>query len=85
MVFGVNVFGQYEPPPGSFDVWIPVRTLAETTGVPESEIKRRLQENHPVLDCQVVDCWLRLRERSQAERLVAQLKEWVTKSESVHA
>jgi hypothetical protein len=76
MVFGVNVSGKNDPPSGQLDVWIPIKSLSEITGISENEIKNTLCDSHPVLDCQPVDCWVRLKSRDEARKLESQLKDW---------
>lgn len=82
MVFGVNVFGKNNPPSGQLDIWISMRALAESSNIPETEIRKSMKENHPVLDLQVVDCWLRLKEAAQAESIVERLKSWALQSQT---
>lgn len=83
MVFGVNVAGDRwnpPPPPGQLDVWIPVKSLAEVTGVEESEIRQRLQSKFLVLDGGQTDFVLRLRTTEEAEVLLESIKSWVLRS-----
>jgi hypothetical protein len=77
MVFGINAAGERkEPPIGELDVWIPTKSLSVVTGVNEPEIRTRLSADHPLLEAQPVDCIIRLKQSSHAERLVDQLMRW---------
>ncbi len=77
MVFGVNVAGKYNPPSGQLDIWIPMKSVAEATGVPENQIREILRDQHPVFDLQTIDCWIRLKNSGEAEKLVAELQLWI--------
>jgi hypothetical protein len=59
------------------DVWIPVKSLSEPAGVPDPEIRGVLTDGHPVR-IMAYDCWLRLKTADDAQKLIAQLKQWAT-------
>lgn len=75
MVFGVNIAAKNSPPAGQLDVWLPVRSLAEVSGESEDALRVQLRE-HPVLEFQTVDCWLRLKSARDAEGLVELVRGW---------
>jgi hypothetical protein len=77
MVFGVNVAGKNNPPSGHLDVWIPTRSLAEATSVPDADIRQALRDKAIVLEQQNVDCWIRLKKADDAHLLIGQLQKWV--------
>jgi hypothetical protein len=84
MVLGVNVAGKYEPPNGQLDVWIPVRSLAEITGIPEDQTRTSLRK-HNVMDMQTVDCWIRLRNTSEASLLVDEFRHLIAQTATTAA
>lgn len=75
MVFGVNVAGKWGNPSGQLDVWIPPKSVAETTGISETEIKETLVTYQP-FDIGAVNCWIGLKNVSDTEKLIAQLRAW---------
>ena len=77
MVFGVNVAGKNNPPAGQLDVWIPTKSLAEATGVPDAEIRQKFRDTTLVLEQGNIDCWMRLKKPEDAQLLVTQLQKWV--------
>ena len=77
MVFGVNIAGKNNPPAGQLDVWIPTKSLAEATGVPDAEIRQKFRDTTLVLEQGNIDCWMRLKKPEDAQLLVTQLQKWV--------
>ncbi len=85
MVFGVNVAGNAAPPRGELGVWIPAKSLSESSGVPEAEI-RSVLTNTQLVRSMAYDCWLRLKSPEDAEKLIAQLQHWASQAaKTVHA
>ncbi len=84
MVFGVNVAGKYSPPSGHLDIWIPMKGLADATGILENQIRETLRDQHPVFDLQMIDCWIRLKNSGEAEKLVGQLQRWSRDTAAAH-
>jgi hypothetical protein len=84
-LFGVSVANKKTNPPalpGELDVWVPVRNLAEVTGLDETAIHQRLK-SYPVAADEDKDYVIRLRTTSEAEALVQQLKSWAATSKAV--
>jgi hypothetical protein len=80
MVFGVNVADRWSHSPGQLDVWIRTDSLAETTGLDEAEIRDSLGRFRPF-----DDCWIALRNISDAEKLVSLLKAWAARGNAKSA
>ena len=83
MVFGVNIAGKNNPPAGQLDIWIPTKSLAEATGVPEVEIRQKFRDTSLVFEQQNVDCWIRLKKPDDAQLLVGLLQNWVQNQAAV--
>lgn len=79
MVFGVNVSGKLNnAPAGKLDVWVRPPALSEVTGVSEDTIRTELQGKYSAASGggQDYSYMIRLTAQDEAERLVAQLREW---------
>ncbi len=75
MVFGVNVSGELaDAPQGQLDVWIRTDGLAEVVGVSEAEVKSRLSKVGKPSSAGAMDFVLRLKNSSDAQKLVDALK-----------
>ncbi len=84
MVYGVNVAGErMRSPTGALDVWFPTKRLSECTAVPESDIRGVLSSEHSLLAAQPTDCIVRVSTSVEAERLVAQLRDWAAQRRNV--
>ena len=84
MVFGVNVSGEREKTPlGSLDVWIPTPGLSEVSGMTEKDLRETIKQRHPVQCSTSYDLVVRIHSVEQAQKLVAELKGWVSSSPHV--
>jgi hypothetical protein len=77
MFFGVNVSGGRDrAPTGELHVWIPPKTIAELSGIPESEIRDCLKNSHGAYEAGATDMIVRLQNVDQAKLLADKLRKW---------
>jgi Endonuclease NucS C-terminal domain len=77
MVFGVNVAGgRAFAREGKLDVWIRPHALSEVTGIPEENIRARLESEHFAVEDGQDSCWRQLSTREEAGQLIGLLREW---------
>jgi Endonuclease NucS len=79
MVLGVNVSGRRKDSPnGQLDIWIPIATLAQVLGVPETQAREMLNKL-PVLEMKGADAIVRLKEDRSAQEVAKQIEGWFEK------
>lgn len=75
MVFGVNVSGgRRRPSAGELDVWIPALRFAETTSIPEQQLRDTLKAQFGAMEAGTTDCVVRLKTAEQANGLMKFIK-----------
>jgi len=84
IIFGVNVAGERRKAPlGELDVWLPAASIAQTTGVPEQEIRKILHRDFQTTDSGETDCIVRLKTPDQTQALISRMRDWITGNRAV--
>jgi hypothetical protein len=79
MILGVNVSGRRkDSPSGQLDIWIPIATLAQVLGVPETQAREMLSKL-PILEMKGADAIVRLKDERPAQEVAKQIEGWFEK------